>query len=40
MNTKAQEILKSFFTKLDLTPYANPKLLTAFAAIGALHLFS
>jgi 17beta-estradiol 17-dehydrogenase / very-long-chain 3-oxoacyl-CoA reductase len=40
MTTKLNEIFKAFFTSLDLTPHANPKLLTALAAIGALHLFN
>jgi len=40
MTTKVNEIIKAFFTNLDLTPHANPKLLTALAAIGALHLFT
>ena len=40
MITKLNEILKAFFNSLDLTPHANPKLLTALATLGALHLFN
>lgn len=40
MTSQTTEILKAFFTKLDVSAHANPRILTALAAIGALHLFT
>lgn len=38
MTSQTTEILKAFFTKLDVSAHANPKVLTVLAAFGAFHL--